>query len=71
MSNNTVQVEPNGGFTPKYMTPPKFAEYTGIPLRVVRQMVQRGELTGFKPNGRNSFILVESYKELAHSLAVK
>lgn len=56
---------------PKYMTPPKFAAYTGIPLRVVRQLMQSGELTGFKSNGRVNYILVESYKEIAHSLSGK
>ncbi len=54
---------------PKFMTPPKFAEYTGIPLRVVRQMIKNGELEGFKLNQRGCYILVESYKDVAKPLS--
>ena len=66
-----MNVENTARSEPKYMTPPKFAEYTGIPLRTVRQMMQSGELTGFKSHGRVSYILVESYKEIAHPLCNK
>lgn len=63
-ANNGVQT------VPKYMTPRNFSEYTGLPLRLVREMMKNGELTGFK-HGRTNYILVESYKALAHSLATK
>lgn len=68
MSGNTNVTESGAPVIPKYMTPPKFAEYTGIPLRVVRQMIKDGELTGFKLNQRGCYILTESYKELAHPM---
>lgn len=56
---------------PKYMVPAQFAEYTGLPISLVRQMVKSGELTGFKSGAKTTYILVESYKDLAHSLATK
>ena len=64
ITNNCVQT------APKYMTPNKFAEYTGIPIRLVREMLKSGELTGFK-SGRTNYILVESYKALAHPMTTK
>lgn len=56
---------------PKYMTPPKFASYAGLPIRLVRQMMKNGELEGFTVNGKVSYILVESYRNVAHSLSVE
>ena len=53
---------------PKYMTPPKFAEYTGIPLRNVRCLMKNGLLDGFYLNKRGVYILTESYKNLAFPL---
>ena len=68
MNDNITVTDQGAAVTPKYMTPPKFAEYTGIPLRVVRQMMKSGDLTGFKINQRTVYILVESYKGLAHAM---
>lgn len=64
---NTVDTSAQS--VPKYMTPPKFASYTGLPLRLVRQMMKSGELEGFTVNGKVNYILVESYRNIAHSLA--
>ena len=68
MNENITVTNQGAPVTPKYMTPPKFAEYTGLPLRIVRQMIKTGELTGFKINQRTVYILVESYKELAYPM---
>lgn len=54
---------------PKYMTPPKFAEFTGIPLREVRRMMKAGKLDGFITDEGRAYILAESYKCLARPLS--
>lgn len=56
---------------PKYMTARKFARYTGLPYRIVLEMVKSGELSGFKSGGKTNYILVESYKGLAHPLTAE
>ena len=49
---------------PKYLTPPSFSQFSGIPLRTVRDLMKSGKLRGFK-SGKVTYILAESYKELA------
>ena len=66
MNTNNIQAQA----VPKYMVSRKFAEYTGIPYRIVLEMIKTGELEGFK-SGRGFYILVESYKRLAHSMATE
>ena len=55
---------PEGVDFPKYLTPPAFSQFSGIPLRTVRDLMKSGKLKGFK-SGKVTYILAESYKELA------
>ncbi len=54
-----------GQAVPKYMTVPKFADYVGLPKRLVYDLIQAGELEYFKPGVRTIYVLVESYRGLA------
>lgn len=56
---------------PKFLSAPKFAEYVGLPYRVVLEMIKNGELEYCKPNGKTRYILVESYRGLAHSTPIE
>lgn len=67
MNTNIAQVQSE----PKYMTARQFAQYTGLPYRMVLEMVRSGELSGFKAGSRTNYILVESYKGLAHPLTAE
>ena len=56
---------------PKFMKARAFAKYTGLPERVVRDLMKSGDLVVFKQGRNNNFILVESYRDLASSPATQ
>lgn len=53
---------------PKFMSARKFADHVGLPPRIVYDLIKTGELEYFKPGTRTIYVLVESYRGLAHSV---
>ena len=51
--------------TPKYMTARQFVTFSGLPYRIVLELIKSGKLKGFKSGKKTHYILVESYNDLA------
>lgn len=70
MNTIDIQAEHKPNFNPnlpRYMTARKFSPFSGLPYRLVLELLKSGDLEGFK-SGTTYYVLVESYKGLAHPL---
>lgn len=51
----------------KYLTSREFAKYTGLPYRIVLELIKTGKLRGFRKGNKTFYVLVESFYDLATS----